>query len=204
MKTSVRRLTFLLLIWGVAAAIAGSVGLIAHLPSLVVPLCVFGMSVGLSIATVHVGWLQDAIASIGVRALLAANLVRFIGGYFIWLYAQGRLPLEFAMRAGWGDIVAAAGAALLLAWPQSPSFRPALLIWNVIAMLDLFVAVGTAGWLNVTRPGSMAEIASLPLALVPLYFVPILMASHVVIFRTLLRGTTRHLELSAIASARSD
>jgi hypothetical protein len=204
MKTSVRRLTFLLLIWGVAAAIAGSVGLIAHLPSLVVPLCVLGMSVGLSIATARVGWLQDAIASIGVRTLLAANLVRFVGGYFVWLYAQGRLPLEFAMRAGWGDVVAAAGAAILLAWPKSPSFRPALLVWNVIAMLDLFVAVGTAGWLNITRPGSMAEIASLPLALVPLWFVPVLMATHVVIFRTLLRGTTRHLELSAIASARSD
>jgi hypothetical protein len=199
MKSSVRRLVVLLLFWGLAAAVAGSVGLIAHLPSLVVPLSVLGMSVALSVALGRVRWLQDAIASIGVRTLLAAHLVRFIGAYFIWLYAQGRLPQEFAMRAGWGDIVAAAGAALLLAWPRSPSFRPALLIWNVIAMLDLFVAVGTAGWLNVTRPGSMAEIANLPLALVPLFFVPVLMASHVAIFRSFGRSGVK--QDSALASA---
>jgi hypothetical protein len=197
MKSSVRRLAFLLLFWGAAAAIAGSVGLIAHLPALIVPLCVFGLSVALSFAAARVRWLQDAIASIGLRTLLAVHLIRFIGAYFIWLYTQGRLPLEFAMRAGWGDIVAAAGAAVLLAWPRSPSFKPALLVWNIIAMLDLLVAVGTAGWLNITRPGSMAEIAGFPLALVPLFFVPVLMASHVVIFRTFGRATGREPTLAS-------
>lgn len=183
MKPSVVRLVTLLLVWGLLTAVAGYFHFIAHVPSGVVPVLVFGLSVTLSFAAARVPWLQDAIVAIGLRRLLALHLIRFVGAYFLWLNAQGRLPIEFATRAGWGDIAAALGAVVLLFWPQSPSFRPALLIWNTIAMLDLFVAVGTAGWLNVVRPGSMAEIAGLPLTLVPLFFVPVLMASHVVIFR---------------------
>jgi hypothetical protein len=108
---------------------------------------------------------------------------RFVGFYFLWLHAQGRLPAEFAHRAGWGDIIAAAGALILLFWPEGPGFRRALWIWNIVGLADLFVAVGTAGWLNLTRPGSMIEVAGLPLTLVPLWAVPILMTSHFVIFR---------------------
>jgi hypothetical protein len=95
------------------------------------------------------------------------------------------LPAEFAHRAGWGDVIAAAGALILLFWPEGPGFRRALWIWNIVGLADLFVAVGTAGWLNLTRPGSMIEVAGLPLTLVPLWAVPILITSHWVVFRRL-------------------
>jgi hypothetical protein len=106
-----------------------------------------------------------------------------VGLYFVWLNAQGRLPAEFAFRAGWGDVATATGALLLLPWPQGPWFRRALLTWNVFGAADLLVAVGTAGWLNIVRPDSMAEMASLPLTLVPLWIVPVLFASHVYLVR---------------------
>ncbi|MEO5959525.1 MAG: hypothetical protein ABIR80_10435, partial [Opitutaceae bacterium] len=105
--------------------------------------------------------------------------------YFLWLHTQGRLPAEFAHRAGWGDIVAAAGALALLGVRERerPWFRRALVTWNIFGAADLLMAVGTGGWLNTVRPGSMIELASLPLTLVPLFLVPVMLASHVFLLR---------------------
>jgi hypothetical protein len=55
--------------------------------------------------------------------------------------------------------------------------------WNLLGAADLFVAVGTAGWLNATRPGSMIEMATLPLTLIPLWVVPVLLTSHLYLLR---------------------
>jgi hypothetical protein len=186
MKTSsLPRLLILLAVWGLAAAAAGAVHLFLHLPPYVVPVLVGGLTLALTLAAFRAGWINETVRKIGLRPILAVHLGRALGFYFLWLYAQGRLPAEFAHRAGWGDIIAAAGAFILLFWPEGPGFRRALWIWNVVGLADLFIAVGTAGWLNLTRPGSMIELAGLPLTLVPLWLVPMLITSHFVIFRRL-------------------
>ncbi|HWA11393.1 MAG TPA: hypothetical protein VG838_18280 [Opitutaceae bacterium] len=183
MKTSACRLLFLVLAWAAAAALAGAFRLFSHLPPVGVQLSILGLTVGFSVALVCAGWLRAAMADLGVRPVLAFHVTRFVGIYFLWLHAQGRLPAEFAERAGIGDIAAAAGALVLLFWPEGPGFRRALLVWNIAGAADLLLAVGTAGWLNVTRPGSMAELAALPLTLVPLWIVPILLGTHVHLLR---------------------
>src|SRR5439155_26455603 len=76
--------------------------------------------------------------------------------------------------------------------PRSPLGRALTHAWNAFGLLDLVVAVGTAT--AVTLRGSVPGITpvlSLPLVLVPTFFVPILVAEHVVIFRRLppARGT---------------
>jgi hypothetical protein len=186
MKTpSLPRFLILLAVWGLAAVAAGSVHLLLHLPPYAVPVVVAGLTAGFTLAVLRVGWISETVREISSRTLLAFHLIRFVGVYFLWLHAQGRLPAEFAHRAGWGDVIAAAGALVLLFWPEGSGFRRALWLWNAVGLADLFVAVGTAGWLNLTRPGSMIEVAGLPLTLVPLWGVPILMASHFVIFRRL-------------------
>jgi hypothetical protein len=182
------RSSVLLVVWGAAASVAGGLGLLRLLPPPMPQVLIAGMTVAFSIALARVGWLAEAASRIGVRGIVALHLGRFVGFAFLWLHAQGRLPAEFAQRAGWGDIAAAAGAMGLLFWPDGVGFRRALAVWNVFGALDLFLAVGTASWLNVTRPGSMVEITRLPLALVPLFAVPVLLASHVHILRTQLRG----------------
>jgi hypothetical protein len=191
MKTSsLSRFLILLAVWGLAATAAGAMHLLHHLPPGAVSVLVASLAIGLTVAVSRVGWISEIVREIGVRRILAAHLVRFLGFYFLWLHVQGRLPAEFAHRAGWGDVIAAAGALLLLFWPEGPGFRRALWVWNVIGLADLFIAVGTGAWLNRTRPGSMVELAGLPLTLVPLWFVPMLMTSHFVIFRRLC-GETR-------------
>lgn len=82
------------------------------------------------------------------------------------------------MRAGWGDVATAIGAIVLVAWPAGKGFDRALFAWNVFGALDLFVAVGTAGWLNLIHPGAMSEIARFPLTLVPLWLVPVMLTTH--------------------------
>lgn len=190
MKTSpVIRLLVLLLAWGAMASLAGACRLFVHLPPLVVPVLVAGLTVAFSLGIRRVSWMKAAVEMLGVRSMVAAHLVRFVGVYFLWLHAQGRLPVEFAMRAGWGDIVAAAGALVLLFVPDGVGFRRALLVWNVLGTADLLIAVGTGGWLNATRPGSMIELAGLPLTLVPLWFVPMLLANHLYLMERPLRGS---------------
>lgn len=183
MKTNSIRLALLLGIWGAAAAVAGAFHLLAHLPRLVVPALVAGLSVSFSVAVWRVSWLRSVLDGLSVRALVGSHVFRLVGGYFLWLQSQGRLPLEFAQRAGWGDVATALGACLLLLLKDGPGFRTALLGWNIFGALDLLVAVGTGGWLNAVRPGSMREISEFPLALIPLWLVPVYLSSHLYLIR---------------------
>ena len=178
MTPPLRRLLALIFLWGVAAALAGAYGLLGRLPRLGPPALIAGLLLGFGLAIRRIPWLGVAVRTLGVRWILAVHLLRFLGFYFLWLQARGRLPMEFAQRAGWGDVAAAAGALVLLCLPDGPASARALQIWNWFGIADLAVAVGTAGWLNASRPGSVQELAVLPLALVPLWLVPLLMTSH--------------------------
>ena len=183
MKPSLRPLLVPLALWGLAAGLAGSVHLLAHLPPFAAPILITGLTIFLARAAVRRPAMRAAIDHLGLRTLLTVHVGRFVGLYFLWLHAQGRLPAEFAHRAGWGDVIAAAGALILLLLPEGAGFRRAVWAWNVVGVADLLLAVGTAGWLTFVRPGSMFEISGLPLALVPLFAVPVLLVSHLVIFR---------------------
>jgi hypothetical protein len=131
--------------------------------------------VGLAVANRAV---DRHLRALGVRLLVAFHVARFIGAFFLWAHAQGQLPATFAYRAGVGDIVVAVGALLLLQMGPGRSFRRGLLIWNVLGVLDLFMALGTAISLNLTQPGVMSGMATLPWALIPLMLVPMMLATH--------------------------
>jgi hypothetical protein len=176
------RLALLVGIWAVAAVAGGALHLLARVP--VPALFIAGLTACFYLAAVRAGWLRQAFQRLGLRGILIVHLGRFVGFYFLWLERRGRLPSEFAQRAGWGDVIAAAGALLLLfPWGDGPAFRRILAVWNGIGLLDLVVAVGTATWLNATRPGSLVELSQLPLTLVPLFFVPLLLSSHLLLMR---------------------
>ena len=187
MNSSLYRLFGLMALWGVMASLAGYFKLFIHLPAFAVPVLVAALTVAFSLALRRVDWLRKATATLGARGLVAPHVVRFVGGLFLWLQAQGRLPAEFAQAAGWGDIAVAVGAVALLVWPERRGFQRALVSWNVLGALDLLIAIGIGGWLNVVCPGSMIELAGFPLTLVPLWLVPILLSSHLLMlqqFRT--------------------
>ena len=127
-------------------------------------------------------WLRE----LDFRALIALHLTRFVGFYFLYLYSKGQLPRAFAIPAGWGDIVIATFAfALLLAWPQVGSKRGVLLLWNALGLLDILFVVADAAKQTLTDPVSMAALLRLPLSLLITFLVPLIIASHLLIFSRL-------------------
>ncbi len=166
-----------LALWLLAATLVGASGLLQRLPFPGPQMIVLGLTLALVVASLVVPVLRDYLRAVDPRTLVSLHLTRFVGIYFLILHAQGRLPGEFAVTAGWGDIAAATGAALLL---LTPLWRtPALWVWNLYGLLDLGLVVFTAARLGRELPQSMAELLHLPLSLLPTFLVPILLASHV-------------------------
>lgn len=179
MDKSAGRFLVMVACWGLAVAAAGALHLLVRLPAPALPVAVASATAALSVGVLRGGWLNSSLAALGLRRILAVHVARFVGFAFIWLHAQGRLPAQFAERAGWGDVITAAGALALFFCGDGVGFRRALWVWNGFGLLDLLVAVGTATWLNLTRPGSMAEMAVLPFCLIPFWAVPLLLSTHV-------------------------
>jgi hypothetical protein len=115
-----------------------------------------------------------------LRALVALHLTRFVGFYFLALAGRGELPRDFAVPAGLGDIsVAALALLLLLIRPQDRRFYFA---WNTLGLCDIIFVVLTAARLALRDPASMQSLLRLPLSLLPTFLVPLIIASHLLIF----------------------
>ena len=190
--TSSRPLYGVVLAWGAAALAAGAVGAVARspvpAPVIVLALVSAGLLAwGLSAAV------RERVRAVPPRALVALHLVRFVGAWFLVLYRRGELPFAFAVPGGWGDIVAAAGAAGLLlgAFPARTRGRRAVLhVWNALGLLDILFVVTTAARLFFADAGQLAPLTRLPLSLLPTFFVPLIVLSHLRIFGWL-RETSR-------------
>jgi hypothetical protein len=175
--------------WLLVAVVLGAVGVVRLLQPPAPPILLFGLTaVLLALAWCHPGvraWLH----ALDARWLVAPHLTRYVGIYFLYLHDRGRLPYAFAVPGGWGDIVAAsaAGVLLLSGRPRGGGRRAAYLAWSVFGLVDLLFVVLTAGRLGLEDPASMAELLELPLSLLPTFLVPVLIASHLVLGVRLLR-----------------
>jgi hypothetical protein len=132
------------------------------------------------------------LAAVDLRLAIAVHLSRFVGIYFLMLYARGLLPFDFAVLGGWGDIaVAVTALALIVVARDLTAHRGLLLIWNVFGLIDIVFVVATAARIARADPASMGPLRYLPLSLLPTYFVPLIIASHVLIFWRLARAGGR-------------
>jgi hypothetical protein len=148
------------------------------------------MIVGLSSALIVAYWLSGAfrgwLKTLDLRVIVALHLTRFVGFYFLWLYGCGQLPYRFGVPGGWGDIVVATSATILLAsWSRFGSRRPVLFVWNVYGLVDILFVVATAAAEGRANPASMAALLRLPLSLLATFLVPLIIASHLLIFAKL-------------------
>ena len=99
------------------------------------------------------------------------------------MYGQGKLPREFAVPGGWGDIaVAALAVGVLAIGPDSRRGWWPTLVWNVIGTIDILFVVATAARLGMQDGASMVEFTRLPLCVLPLWLVPLIIATHAVLF----------------------
>jgi hypothetical protein len=169
--------------WFWIAVAVGAFGLVASLrpplpQALILGLGAFTLLVGRFVPPVW-AWVRTC----DPRALVVPHLTRFVGIDFLVLYERGQLPYAFAVPGGWGDIVVACGAVALLALgPERRVFPRALLVWNAIGFLDILYVVATAARLAAQDPLSMRALLRLPLSLLPTFVVPLVIATHVLIF----------------------
>ncbi len=134
-----------------------------------------------------VGPIRAWATAADVRWFVAFHLTRFVGIYFLLLYERGELPYAFAVLGGWGDIIVAVSALLLLVMgPPAGGRRGLYLAWNVVGLADILFVVMTAARLGLADADSMAALLRLPLSLLPTFVVPLIIASHIWLFKRLL------------------
>jgi hypothetical protein len=174
--------------WLALALIAGATGFLARMPFPGPQLIFLALFIATLVAAIGVPALRAWVDARPLRTLVGINALRFIGIAFLLVAARGQMDPVFAARAGWGDIATAVLALVLVAGrePRTPVQRGLTHAWNAFGFLDLVVAVGTATavTLQSTTPG-VERVLSLPLVVVPAFFVPIFLANHVIIFRRL-------------------
>ncbi len=185
-------------LWLVAALLVGRLELLARLPMPAIQGILIGLTVLLIV--VHRGseTFRAWANALPLRSIVLLHITRFVGIYFIWLYQRGELPYAFAVPGGLGDILVATLALVVAFAPFGPpTRRRAIFVWNVIGLIDIVLVVLTAARLGLANAASMHALTHLPLSLLPTFLVPLIIATHVLVFARLRRGTglpTRGLE----------
>jgi hypothetical protein len=171
------------LVWLVAAVVAGATGATSRLRPPVPQIVILGLTLALVVAGRTVAGFRGWLMQLDWRSVVGLHVSRFVGVVFLWLHSRGELPYAFAVPAGVGDIAVAALALGLLVFSDAarPS-RSLLMMWNTLGMVDIVFVVLTAARLALAEPESMAALLRFPLNLVPVFLVPLIIASHVLLF----------------------
>ena len=130
--------------------------------------------------------------------MTGVQVYRALGAMFLALWLQGRMPEEFALPAGTGDVIVGVTAPIV-AWlnaTRSPAAPVATLVWNVFGIADLVLAVST-GFLSSPSPYQMLAldrpnvlIVQDPFVMVPAFFVPLSIILHAMSLWKLRRGAS--------------
>lgn len=177
----------ILAIWFFLALVASLTGIFRGATAPMVAGTVWGLT-GLALLVCRINSsVRQWVTTADLRWLVAPHLLRFVGIYFLMLEHRGELPAEFARPAGIGDIITAMGAAAILLSPALRN-RAFLLIWNTLGLIDIVLVVFLALRCGLRDWASMAALRELPLSLLPALIVPLIIASHALIFIRLARS----------------
>lgn len=173
----------LLWLWFGAAVAAGHFQLLPRLPAFALPGLVLALTSSLLLLYFRVSAVRAWVDSLDLRSLVLVHLTRFVGIYFLVLLQRGELPRAFALPAGVGDLIIATMALPVAFAPLAAGPRHrAIVIWNVAGLVDILFVIATAARLNFADPAQLRAFTYLPLSLLPTFLVPLIVATHVVIF----------------------
>jgi hypothetical protein len=158
-----------------------------------------------------IGWIfspqfRRAMLSIPLQALVAVNVLRVLGVFFVLQYFAHELPAPFGPVAGLGDTITGLVAIPLAISIARGSFsRSSVAWWNAFGALDLFTAL-TLGALSQDgvpfrvffgEPG-LTAMTQLPSVIVPTILVPIYLLVHLTVAYRLGQAPARQAAYSAI------
>ena len=143
------------------------------------PRPVFGLFVMLILTTLVVLYFknksfQRLSNAIPLKSIALFHSWRIFAGW-IFLSFDDRLPETFISNAAYGDIIAGfLGLGVLILGQTKLNYY----IFNVLGLIDFFLAVGTGLYLTITHDPKMESITHLPLIMIPLFGVPISGYTH--------------------------
>ena len=176
--------------WLIAAMLVGHYRLLQRLPLTAVQGVLFGLTAILLLLYFRIRGLRSWIDGLDLRSLVLLHVTRFVGFYFLFLYNRGELPYAFAVPGGWGDNLVAVLALLVCLIPMADATRRrAITIWNVIGLTDILLVLATGARLGWENPSQLRALTVLPLSLLPTFLVPLILATHVIIFLRVRRET---------------
>ena len=179
-------------LWLGTAFFVGQQLLLQRLPPFGVPAVVLGLSALLLLAYFRLATVRAWVDALDLRTLVLLHVTRFVGLYFLVLSRRGVLPSDFAVPGGIGDIIVATLALVVVFAPLADASRErAIRIWNVIGLVDIALVVLTAVRLDLTNPLQMRVMTYLPLSLLPTFLVPLLIATHIIIYTRLTRPAAK-------------
>jgi hypothetical protein len=165
-----------------------------------VPTVLFGVLIPLIGAAIGL-WLsaslRSLVSAIPLHWLVASQVYRLGGGIFLVLWADGRLPWQFALPAGIGDVATgffAVIVAVLLAQRVEGARRSAF-FWCLFGIADLVVAMTMGAMTSPGRAHLFAFdapnllISSYPLVMVPTFAVVLALFLHGIVLWRLQRET---------------
>jgi hypothetical protein len=163
------------------------------------PIVLSGLLIPPAVAAVGL-WRSESIASllssIPLHWLVAAQIYRVAGGIVLVLWADGRMPWQFALPAGIGDVATASLAvpvASLVARDAIGAHR-ATYAWCLFGIADIVVATimgamtspALAHLLALETPNVLIE--TYPLVMHPFYGIPLGLMLHGLVLWRLRRG----------------
>ena len=188
MKDNSNRVVTLVLLGWLCFAV-GLAGWFQNASALTVAATVWTLTALVLLACWKVRTIRAWVLNIDLRWVVLLHLTRlFAGAYFLVLCQRRLLPCAFARPAGWGDIVVAALALAVVGAMSTQFAKTFLLSWNTLGLIDIVFVVSSAFRFGLKDWQSMHALRELPLSLLPTFLVPLIIASHVLIFVRLTRA----------------
>ncbi len=141
---------------------------------------------------------RSSVLALDLKLLTAIQAWRFAGIMFLVLYFYNMLPGTFAWPAGVGDIVVGAYAPFVVVAMAngSPNWHFHAMVLNILGLLDIVGAIGSDVLTGGTPLGVLTGagevtsdiMQSLPLALIPTFFVPFFIVLHILSLIKLRKG----------------
>ena len=188
-------LSAVLIAWAALAYYLGSANVYFLNSDAAIPTLMLGLLVPLIVAALAfvITGIGKLVFAIPLPLLVAAQVFRVEGGIFLILWADGRLPWQFAMPAGIGDVATAFLAimvAIQLAKQTTGASRSAF-VWNLFGVADLVVALamgaltspGRAHLFSLDAPNLL--VSSYPLVMIPTFGVPLALILHGIVLSRL-------------------
>ena len=199
--TTAGALSVALIAWLAVAQYVGSANTYFATTDAAVPTVLFGLLIPLMTAAVGLrlsGSFASLLSAIPLHWIVAAQVYRIGGGIFLVLWADGRLPWQFALPAGIGDVATGIVAIVVAAQLAQNAIgaRRATYVWCIFGIADLVVAITMGAMTSPGRAQLLASdapnllISAYPLVMVPTFAVPLALMLHGLVLLRLRRETT--------------